>query len=192
MSGHGQRPHGGAVLHRITGCGHQPSAGPSLLQPGTPAQAVPQRLGSGDDQRLELAAGVRAGLYDGAAGGAAPAGPPWRPRWRGQARCSRASASRPARWRPGRRSGPAAATRPPGPIDLDHPLPMVDQKAGQPGPIAASPPGPRPAGLVPSTASRSSRACPARSLGTARWPARRQVGVQQGRGVAVAGGCRPR
>jgi hypothetical protein len=30
--------------------------------------------------------------------------------------------------------GPVAATRPPGPVDLDHPLAMVDQKAGQPCP----------------------------------------------------------
>ena len=88
--------------------------------------------------------------------------------------------------------GPVAAPGPLGPVDLDHPLALVDQKLGQPGPIAARPlQGPHP---------------PARGLGVGQleqpgmaglvaWhlqggpdPA---GGVQQGRGVAVAVGVDP-
>jgi hypothetical protein len=35
--------------------------------------------------------------------------------------------------------GPVAAPGPLGPVDLDHPLAMVDQEPGQPGPIAPGP-----------------------------------------------------
>ena len=35
--------------------------------------------------------------------------------------------------------GPVAAPGPRGPVDLDHPLALVDQKPGQPGPRAARP-----------------------------------------------------
>ena len=56
LGGQGQRLHGGPVLHRIGGGGDQPGAGINLLAPGAPPQGVPQRLGGGDDQGLELAA----------------------------------------------------------------------------------------------------------------------------------------
>jgi DDE domain len=46
LGGHPQRPHGGAVLHRIAGHGHQRSAGASLLPgAGTLALAVTPRSG---------------------------------------------------------------------------------------------------------------------------------------------------
>src|SRR5829696_8975872 len=71
--------------------------------------------------------------------------------------CSTRSASRCPRWRgagevvPGQglaagpdgiqhvALGPVAAPGPLGPVDLDHPLTLVDQKPGQPSPIAARP-----------------------------------------------------
>jgi hypothetical protein len=63
LGGHGHGPHGGAVLHRIGGCGDQPGASADLLAPGPPPHGIPQRLGGGDEQGLELASSVRPGRY---------------------------------------------------------------------------------------------------------------------------------
>ena len=57
------------VLHRIGGQGHQPRTDAELLAPGPPSKTVPQWHGGGDDQGLELAAGVGGGGHDAGAGG---------------------------------------------------------------------------------------------------------------------------
>jgi hypothetical protein len=88
--------------------------------------------------------------------------------------------------------GPVAAAGPRGPVDLDHPLALVDQEPGQPGSIAAgSFQGPDP---------------PARCLdfgqleqpgvaGVVAWHLQGgpqpTVGIRHGRGVAVAVGVDP-
>ena len=88
--------------------------------------------------------------------------------------------------------GPVAAPGPLGPVDLDHPLALVDQKPGQPGPITPGSfqgPDPPAGGLELGQPEQPGMA------GLVAWhlqggpdPA---VGVQQGRGVAVAVGVDP-
>src|SRR5215218_6076006 len=123
------------------GChGHQPGAGSDLLAPGAPPEAIAQRFGGGDDQGLELAAGVRPGRHDSAAGGgqhpdrlAVPA-----LAWPGEVVAGQGLVAGPDGVQ-GVALGPVAAPGPLGPVDLDHPLAMVDQEPGQPGPIAPGP-----------------------------------------------------
>ena len=140
VGGHGQGPHGGPVPHRIGQYGHQPGAGSDLLAPGAPPEAIAQRFGGGDDQGLELAAGVRPGRHDSAAGGvqhpdrlAVPA-----LAWPGEVVAGQGLVAGPDGVQ-GVALGPVAAPGPLGPVDLDHPLAMVDQEPGQPGPIASGP-----------------------------------------------------
>src|SRR5215207_8779569 len=139
LSGQGQRPHGGAVLDRIGGQGYQLGTGAELLAPGPPPQAVTQRLGGGDDQGLELAAGVRSSLDDaGPSGLQDPQGLPVPAlAWRGLVVAGESFTA----GSDGVQDvalDPVAASGPRGPVDLDHPLAPLNQKPGQPGPIATS------------------------------------------------------
>ena len=86
-----------------------------------------------------------------------------------------------------------AATRPLGPVDLDHPLALVDQKPAQPGPLAAGPlqrPDPPAGGLGSGQLQQPGMA------GLIAWHLEgglhATVGVQQRGGVAVAVGIDPR
>jgi hypothetical protein len=88
--------------------------------------------------------------------------------------------------------GAVAAAGPLGPVDLHHPLALVDQEPGQPRPIAARPlqrPDPPAGGLLVGQPEQPGMAGPvARHLqGGPHAP----VGVQQGRGVAAAVGADP-
>jgi hypothetical protein len=88
--------------------------------------------------------------------------------------------------------GPVTASGPRGPVDLDHPLALVDQEPGQPGSIAAGAfQGPHP----PTWSLGVGQLEQAGVAGPVAWhlqggpdPA---VGVKQGRGVAVAVGVDP-
>jgi hypothetical protein len=128
------------VLHRISGGGDQFGAGTELLAPGAPPEPFSKRFGGGDDQGLELAAGVRPGGHDTGAGDMQH--PQRFPvpalAWRGEMVTGQGFAAGPD----GIQHialGPVAAPGPLGPVDLDHPLTLVDQKPGQPGPIATGP-----------------------------------------------------
>jgi hypothetical protein len=129
-----------AVLHRIGVGGNQPGAGAELLAPGTAPQGVPQRLGGGDDQDLELAAGVRPSLDDARPGGVQH---PYRLAVPPLARAGEVVAGQGFAAGPDGVQhialGPVAAPRPLGPVDLDYPLAPVGQKAGQPGAVTAGP-----------------------------------------------------
>jgi hypothetical protein len=173
------------------GAATSPGAGAELLAPGAPPQAVAQRLRSSDDEGLELAAGVRPGRHD--------AGPgdmqhPDRLPVPTLARAREVVASQGFAAGPdgvqGVALGAVAAPGPLGPVDLNHPLALVDQEPGQPGPIA--PPSRaqtrRPGAC--SSASWSSRAWPARSL-PPEWPAPRRWGPAGPR-RGGRGGYRPR
>jgi hypothetical protein len=131
---------GGAVLHRIGGQGHQPRTDADLLTPGPPPKTVPQRLGGGNQQGLELAAGIRPGGHDAGPGGVQhPQGLPMPPlAWRGEVVTGQGIAAGPDRVQHSA-LGAVAAPGPRGPVDLNHPLTLVDQKPGQPGPIAPRP-----------------------------------------------------
>jgi hypothetical protein len=96
LGGGPQRPHGRSILHRVVGLGGQRRPGPRLAQPPLAAQAGPQRLGRGHQQGLEVPAGI--GGLDGTGPGELehPQGLALAARPR-VARCSRLSASRPAR-----------------------------------------------------------------------------------------------
>jgi hypothetical protein len=193
LGGHAQRLHGGAVLHRIGGCGDQLGAGADLLAPGPPPQGGAQRLGGGDNQGLELAAGVGPGGHDGAAGGvqhpdcfsvAALAGA-------GEVVAGQGFAAGPDGVQ-GVALGPVAAAGSLGSVDLDHPLALVGQKPGQPGPIAARPfQGPDP----PARGLRVGQLEQPGMAGLVAWHLQGgphpSVGIQEGRGVGVAVGVDP-
>jgi hypothetical protein len=138
LGGQAKGPHGGPVLHRIGGRGDQPDAGAERLAPGPPPQDAAQRFGGGDDQGLELAAGVRPGLDDAGAGAVQdPQGLPVPAlAGAGEVLAGEGFAAGPDRVQP-ITLGPVAAPGPLGPVDLDHPLALVDQKPGQPGSITA-------------------------------------------------------
>jgi len=172
---------------------HQRSAGAGLLQPGAPAQGVPQRLGGGDDQRLELPAGVRADVHDGGAGGVQHPDrlPVAALAWGGQVLAGQRLPAG-ADGVQGVALGAVAATRPLGPVDLDHPLAMVEQEAGQPGPVAPGPfqrPDPPAWRLRADQVQQPGMPGPvARHLEGDPHPA---VGIQQRGGVGVAVGVDP-
>ena len=88
--------------------------------------------------------------------------------------------------------GAVAAPGPRGPVDLDHPLALVDQEPGQPGSIAARPlqgPDPPAGGLLDGQPEQPGMAGPvAWHLQGGPHPA---IGIQQGRGVAVTVGVDP-
>jgi hypothetical protein len=130
---------GGAVLHRIAGGGDRPTQAWSCWRQGRPRRL--SRSGSG-------AVMIRALSWRRASAPAAttPA----------RVMCSTRSASRcPALARGGEGAGQGfaagpdgvqgvalggvAAPGPLGPVDLDHPLALVNQQPGQPGPIAPGP-----------------------------------------------------
>jgi hypothetical protein len=62
LGGQPQRPDGRAVLDRVGGRSDQGRAGLRLSKPGAPVQPGAQRLQGGDQQRLELPAGIHAHL----------------------------------------------------------------------------------------------------------------------------------
>ena len=116
------------------------------------------------------------------------------PRWRGLVRWSRAKASRPARMASrGVALGAVSAAGPLGPVDLHHPLALVDQKPGSARPHNTRfLPAPRPAGRGPGRrpAEAAGRGRPGR-LAPPGWPGPRRWGPAGPR-RGGRGGCRPR
>jgi hypothetical protein len=193
LGGQPQRPDDGAILHWIIWLGGERGTRPRLGDPGSAAQPGPQRLGSGDQQRLELPAGIRAHLDRTGAGKLQhPQRLPLATLpWAGQVLPPQGLPTGPdGIQRVALGAGPA--TRPLGPVDLEHPLAMLQQEAGQPGAVAAG------ALQRPAAATRCSLGDQAQKCfvaGLAAWDLQlgdqAAVGVQDRGGVGIAVGVDP-
>jgi len=171
LGGQPQRPHRGPVLDRVGGCGDQGRARPGLPKPGPPGELGPQRLGGGDQQRLEVPAGISADLDRPRAGQVQhPKGLPLATlAWAGQMVAAQGlPAGSDGVQQVALGAGPAAG--PLGPVDLDHPLTLGGQEAGQAGAIAAGASNAQQRRLGARSVTTLSRAsAPAWSLGISSW-----------------------
>jgi hypothetical protein len=143
----------GAMLDRLGRVAAQASTPDQQVVGRQRAELVAQALGRVDDQRLAgwLIAPVRACIARSRVVTSTRMASR-SPRRRGWARCSRPSASRAART--ASRSSvlaPPGARRAGGPVDLCHPLALLEQVGGEPSPVAAGAldrPHPAPWGLL--------------------------------------------
>lgn len=138
LGGQSHHLHGRPHLDRVGWCGLQRSARAGLLQPRAAAQCLAERFGSGDDERLEVAASVGTHLHELAAGGVQH---PQRLALATLARAGELVTRERFAASPDRIQrvalGAAAAAGPLGPVDLDHPLALGAQEGGQSGAVAA-------------------------------------------------------
>jgi hypothetical protein len=138
LGGQPQRQHTGSVFHRRGRLGLECGAGAGLLEPGPATQRRSQRLGGGDQQRLELPAAIGGDLDRTSAGKLQH---PQRLPLATLARDGQVLTAQGLPAGPDRVQrvalGAVTAPRALGPIDLDHPLALISQEAGQPGAVAA-------------------------------------------------------
>jgi hypothetical protein len=195
LGGHPQRPHGGAVLHRVAGHHRQRSAGAGLPGARCARAGCPAAARGGDDQRRGLPAGVRAHLDDGGAGGGQHPDrlPVAALAWGGQV----LAGQRPCRPAPmASRASLVAPLRPRG--RLGRSLSTTHPGRGRAGSWSARPGSsrspPRAQTRRPGAcalARSSSRACPAGSVGTSRVARTPPLGASSAAACGVAVGVDP-